>query len=221
MCGRYFLDTLPELLAGQFRVHKHPVYEAHWNIAPTQPILAVRLHGSEREWATLRWGLVPHWAKDLTIGARTLNARGETLAEKPAFRAAFKTRRCIVPASGFYECQALAGGKQPWAIHPTNDPCFGFAGLWEHWTGEDGVVVETATIVTTAANATMAPIHERMPLILAPADYGSWLGGAPAEAAALIRPAPEGWLRMHPVGQAVGNVRNDHPGLAAPLDNTR
>lgn len=218
MCGRYFLDTLPELLAGQFRVHKHPVYEAHWNIAPTQQILAVRLHGGEREWASLRWGLVPHWARDLSIGVRTLNARGESLAEKPAFRGAFKSRRCIVPASGFYEWQALAAGKQPWAIRPAHDPCFGFAGLWEHCTAEDGGVVETASIVTTAANAAMAPIHDRMPLILAPEDYGTWLGGTPAEAAALIRPAPDAVLRMHPVSRSVGQVRNDHPGLAAPLD---
>jgi putative SOS response-associated peptidase YedK len=218
MCGRYFLDTLPELLAGQFRVHKHPVYQAHWNIAPTQPILAVRLHGGDRAWASLRWGLVPHWAKDLSIGARTFNARGETLAEKPAFRAAFKARRCIIPASGFYEWQALPAGKQPWAIRPANDPCFGFGGLWEHWSGEDGEVVETATIVTTAANAKMAPIHDRMPLILAPEDYERWLAGTPGEASSLIRPALDSALRMHPVGRAVGHVRNDHPGLAAPLD---
>ena len=217
MCGRYFLDTLPELLAGQFRVHKYPVYAASYNIAPTQPALAVRRHGEDNEWAWLRWGLVPHWAKDLSIGARTLNARGESLAEKPAFRAAFRYRRCIVPASGFFEWQTTPTGKQPYAIVPTDLPCFGFAGLWEHWTSPDGSVVESVAVVTTGANALMAPIHDRMPVILAPEDYERWMTAAPADTQTLIQPFADERMRAYPVSKAVGNVRNNSAALIAEI----
>lgn len=213
MCGRYFLDTLPELLAGQFRVHKYPVYAASYNIAPTQPALAVRRRSDENEWALLRWGLVPHWAKDLSIGARTLNARGESVAEKPAFRGAFRYRRCIVPASGFFEWQNTPSGKQPYAIVPTDLPCFGFAGVWEHWTSPDGSVVESVAVVTTGANALMTPIHDRMPVILAPEDYETWMTAAPAVAQALIQPYPDQRMRAYPVSKAVGNVRNNSAAL--------
>lgn len=217
MCGRYFLDTLPELLAEQFRVHKYPVYAASYNIAPTQPALAVRRHGEDNEWAWLRWGLVPHWAKDLSIGARTLNARGESLAEKPAFRGAFRYRRCIVPASGFFEWQTTPTGKQPYAIVPTDLPCFGFAGLWEHWTSPDGSVVESVAVVTTGANALMAPIHDRMPVILAPEDYERWMTAAPADAQTLIQPFADERMRAYQVSKAVGNVRNNSAALIAEI----
>ncbi|MBK8069972.1 MAG: SOS response-associated peptidase [Rhodanobacteraceae bacterium] len=217
MCGRYFLDTLPELLAGQFRVHKYPVYSASYNIAPTQAALAVRRQGDDNEWALLRWGLVPHWAKDLSIGARTLNARGESVAEKPAFRGAFRYRRCIVPASGFYEWQATPGGKQPFAIVPTDLPCFGFAGLWEHWTSPDGSVIESVAVVTTAANALMAPIHDRMPVILAPEDYERWMSASAADAQTLIQPCADRRMRAYPVSRAVGNVRNNSAALIAEI----
>lgn len=216
MCGRYFLDTLPELLVEQFRVHKYPVYSASYNIAPTQPTLILRRHGDEDEWAWVRWGLVPHWAKDISIAAKMINARGETVADKPAFRGAFRYRRCIVPASGFYEWQARAGGKQPFAIVPTDTPAFGFAGLWEHWTAPDGSVLETSAVVTTAANALMAPIHDRMPVILAPADYQTWMQASPAEAGALIRPYPAERMRAFAVARAVGSVRNNSPELIVP-----
>ena len=218
MCGRYFLDTLPELLAQQFRMHKYPVYTASHNIAPTQPMLVLRAHGDDNEWAWLRWGLIPHWAKDVSIGAKLINARGETVAEKPAFRGAFKYRRCIVPASGFYEWKPGAKGKQPYAIVPEDDPCFGFAGLWEHWTAADGSVLETGSVLTTSANALMAPIHERMPVILQQDAYQSWIHGDPAEVKALIRPWPDGGMRAYPVSRAVGNVRNNSPQLIEPVE---
>lgn len=217
MCGRYFLDTLPELLAGQFRVHKYPVYAASYNIAPTQPTLIVRRHADDNEWAWVRWGLVPHWAKDPGIGAKMINARGETVAEKPAFRGAFRYRRCIVPASGFYEWRSQPQGKQPFAIVPTDAACFGFAGLWEHWTAPDGSVLESSCVLTTTPNALMATIHDRMPVILDPSDYQSWLQASPTDAAALIRPFPAGHMRAYAVGKAVGNVRNNSPELVAPL----
>jgi putative SOS response-associated peptidase YedK len=216
MCGRYFLDTLPELLAEQFRVHKYPVYPVSYNIAPTQPTLILRQHGGESEWALVRWGLVPHWAKDLGIGARLINARGETVAEKPAFRGAFRYRRCVIPASGFYEWRAQAGSKQPFAIVPTDDACFGFAGLWEHWTAADGSVVETSCVITTTPNPLMAAIHDRMPVILDPDDYQNWMQATPAEATTLIRPYPAERMRAYAVGKAVGNVRNNSPELVAP-----
>lgn len=218
MCGRYFLDTLPELLAGQFRVHKYPVYTASHNIAPTQPALILRRLGDDAEWAWVRWGLVPRWAKDANIGAKMINARGETVAEKPTFREAFRYRRCIVPASGFYEWRSQAAGKQPLAIVPIDTPCFGFAGLWERWTGPDGSVLETGSILTTTPNALMATIHDRMPVILDPADYQAWLGGTPAEATALIRPFSSEHMRAYPVSKAVGNVRNNSAELVAPLE---
>ena len=218
MCGRYFLDTLPELLAQQFRMHKYPVYTASHNIAPTQPMLVLRAHGEDNEWAWLRWGLIPHWAKEASIGAKLINARGETVAEKPAFRGAFKYRRCIVPASGFYEWKPGAKGKQPYAIVPEDDPCFGFAGLWEHWTAADGSVLETGSVLTTSANALMAPIHERMPVILQQDAYQSWIHGDPAEVKALIRPWPDGGMRAYPVSRAVGNVRNNSPQLIEPVE---
>ena len=166
----------------------------------------------------LRWGLIPHWAKDVSIGAKLINARGETVAEKPAFRGAFKYRRCIVPASGFYEWKPGAKGKQPYAIVPEDDPCFGFAGLWEHWTAADGSVLETGSVLTTSANALMAPIHERMPVILQQDAYQSWIHGDPAEVKALIRPWPDGGMRAYPVSRAVGNVRNNSPQLIEPVE---
>ncbi len=218
MCGRYFLDTLPELLAQQFRMHKYPVYTASHNIAPTQPMLVLRAHGDDNEWAWLRWGLIPHWARDASIGAKLINARGETVAEKPAFRGAFKYRRCIVPASGFYEWKPGANGKQPYAIVPEGEPCFGFAGLWEHWTAADGSVLETGSVLTTSANALMAPIHERMPVILHQDDYQSWIHAEPAEVKALIRPWPARGMRAYPVSRAVGNVRNNSPQLIEPVE---
>jgi putative SOS response-associated peptidase YedK len=219
MCGRYFLDTLPELLAQQFRMHKYPVYAASYNIAPTQPSLILRRHGDDSEWALVRWGLVPHWAKDPGMAARMINARGETVAEKPAFRGAFRYRRCVVPASGFFEWQARATGKQPFAIVPVDLPCFGFAGLWEHWTSPDGSVLESCAVVTTAANSLMAPIHDRMPVILDPSDYSGWIEAEPTGATTLIKPYPVERMRAFAVSRAVGNVRNNTPELIAPLES--
>lgn len=220
MCGRYFLDTLPELLAQQFRMHKYPVYAASYNIAPTQPMLALRAHGDQTEWAWLRWGLIPHWAKDGSMGARMINARGETVAEKPAFRGAFRYRRCIVPATGFFEWKTGPDGKQPFAIVPTDEPCFGFAGLWEHWTAADGSVVETSSILTTNANDLMQPIHDRMPVILDAEDYQTWIHADSSQVTQLIKPCDSKRLRAYPVSRAVGNVRNNAAQLVEPLDST-
>jgi putative SOS response-associated peptidase YedK len=195
-------------------------FTPRYNAAPTQwlPVIRQRPTG-DRVAHLLRWGLIPSWSKDEAIATRLINARGESVAEKPSFRAAFKKRRCIVPANGFYEWQRVAGDKQPFYIHPVDGDLFGLAGLWECWTRGDGEALDTFTIVTTDANASMRPLHDRMPVILAPEDYGAWLDGAtaPDPVQALVRPCAEALLATRPVSKAVGNVRNDSPELIAPV----
>lgn len=227
MCGRFF-STLPvEELARIFGTSNPlPNYPARYNVAPTQPVLAVRFNPAtgQRSLDPLRWGLVPHWAKDLSIGARCINARAESVDRTPSFRDAFARRRCLIPASGFYEWQKTATGKQPYAVKPMDEPLFAFAGLWENWrdreAGEEGEWIRSCTIVTTTANALLSPIHERMPVILPRASWPAWLGESPASAEelkALLRPLPPERLRLHPVSPRVNNVANDDSALADPI----
>ena len=183
MCGRFALFAGREELAKHFGVTLEDMeITPRYNVAPSQAVLAIRAgEQGGREAVRLHWGFVPSWAKDPSIGNRMINARADTAPEKPAFRAAFKSRRCLIPASGFYEWQATGGkGKQPYFIRAKDGTPLAFAGLWEHWRpGKDEPRVESCTILTTTANATMAPIHDRMPVILDPADYAAWLGEAP------------------------------------------
>ena len=215
MCGRYALYGPISRLSERFSASIDDVpadFAPRYNAAPMQTLPVVRQRpGGERVVHLLRWGLVPSWAKEPSIATRLINARGETLAAKPAFRAAYKARRCIVPASGFYEWKAIPGGKQPYYIEPANDDLLGFAGLWERWTSPEGAPIDTFTVVTTAANAAMQALHERMPVILQPEDYGLWLSRdtAPERLGQLLAPCPDAMLRMHPVSKAVGNVRNE------------
>lgn len=161
MCGRFALRTSVKTLAKQFGVTEVPTVEARYNIAPTQNILAVQATTGGREMKWLKWGLVPSWAKDASMGARLINARSETVAEKPAFREAFKRRRCLVPSDGYYEWARTDGGqKQPFFFQLKAGQPFGFAGLWDRWTGEDGRVIESCTILTTVANKVLAPVHD-------------------------------------------------------------
>ncbi len=178
MCGRFTLYASPELLAELFDLAEAPPLAQRFNIAPTQPVGIVRIDPrlKTRAWALTYWGLIPSWSKDPSIGARLINARAETVPEKPSFRAPFRRRRCLIPASGFYEWQVQGKGKQPYYITPADGGVFAFAGLWEKWTSPDGSELESATILTVEPNELMAPIHSRMPLILAPEDYGVWLG---------------------------------------------
>ncbi|APV50331.1 hypothetical protein BWI17_11895 [Betaproteobacteria bacterium GR16-43] len=215
MCSRYFLDADGNIIAYTFRVPLNHRVKKRFNIAPTQdsPVVRATPEGT-REVALLRWGLVPSWAKDLKIGTQMINARSETLAEKPAFRNAFRQRRCLVPATGFFEWQGEPGRKQPWAITVPGRPLFAFAGLWERWKAPDGNVVETFTIVTTDANATVAPIHDRMPVILPDGAYDTWLFGKAEEVAALLRPY-EAPIATRRIGTLVGNSRNDVPEVLA------
>jgi len=183
------------------------------------PVVRQRPNG-ERVIHRLRWGLVPSWAKDEAIATKLINARGESVAEEPSFRAAFRRRRCIVPANGFYEWKQLAGEKQSFYIHPADGEFFALAGLWERWARpSDGEELDTFTIVTTEANAAMRPLHDRMPVILAPGDWWAWLNGAAAadKVQALVRLCPEVMLGAYVVGRAVGNVGNDGAGLIQPL----
>ncbi len=213
MCGRYALSSPVESLEAQFEAEAQALLQPRYNVAPTTPVPVVRNGASGRVIVLQRWGLIPAWSRDPAVGARMANARAETVAEKPSFRGPFKRSRCIVPADAFYEWRAGAP-KQPFAIRAAGGGLLAFAGLWDRWEGPDGVL-ETCAIITTAANGAMAPIHDRMPVILAREDYGRWLdeGGT-----ALLRPCPEAWLEVHPVGPRVGNVRNDDPSLLEPTD---
>ena len=216
MCGRFLLATPVEALEVQFGAIAAGSFGPRYNIAPTSPVPVVKETELGRILTLHHWGLIPSWAKDPALGARLSNARGETVAEKPSFRTSFRRRRCLIPADGFYEWQARPGlPKQPWLIRATAGVTLAFAGLWDLWEGPDGCL-ESCTIITTAANALMAPVHDRMPVVLDPGDWSFWLAPGTKDAArlqALLCPAPEGVLTRHPVGPRVGNVKFDDPGL--------
>jgi putative SOS response-associated peptidase YedK len=175
MCGRFTLRTPAERVAREFQLEEVAEIEARYNIAPTQNILAVRHSPDGREAVWLKWGLIPSWAKDATVGAKLINARSETVEEKPSFREAFKRRRCIIPADGFYEWQRIGNKKQPHYFQMKDERLFGFAGLWEKWLSPDGENLGTCSILTTEANEVLSPVHQRMPVILHPDDYELWL----------------------------------------------
>ena len=220
MCGRFALIAPGESIAEQFALPTTPVLAPRYNIAPTQPVAAVRLSPARtRELVLLRWGLIPAWAKDLKIGSRLINARAETVAEKPSFRAAFKRRRCLIPASGFFEWQKLNGKKQPMFIQALDGRPLALAGLWETWQSADGSVIESCAILTTTPNELMAPIHNRMPVIVEPADYDTWLdpGNEPDQARHLLRPYPAAKMTAYPVSTLVNNPRHDDPQCLKPL----
>lgn len=218
MCGRFTLTAPPDQLASLFDLPQEPMVVPRYNIAPTQPVAVVRMNAqkAEREWALTYWGLVPSWSKDPSMGARMINARSETVTEKPAFRAAFKRRRCLVPANGFYEWQKQGKGKQPFYITTPDGAPFAIAGLWEYWEGADGSALESCTLLTTSANTLMAPLHDRMPVIVAPEDYDQWLGTGRDETPQalgqlqhLLRPYADDGLVAFPVSTYVNNTRNE------------
>lgn len=194
-----------------------------YNIAPSQRVAVVRKGDTGRQFAMLRWGLIPFWAKDAKIGYTMINAKAEGIEAKPAFREAFKARRCIIPASGFYEWKKLdEKNKQPYAIVPSRDgDWFAFAGLWERWKDKaNDETVESCTIITTTPNEICAPIHNRMPVILPAETWPRWLGEEKVERnelLALLRPYDAAKMRAYPVGKAVGNVKNQGPELMAPV----
>lgn len=220
MCGRFTLAVPAEALASAFKLTQVPELAPRYNIAPTQQVLAIRGGETSREAVLLRWGLVPSWAKDLSAGAKMINARSETAAEKPAFRSAMRQRRCLIPADGFYEWQAQPEGKQPFHIRLADRGPFALAGLWEHWKAPTGDWVYTCTILTTEANELMRPLHDRMPVIIPPEHYDRWLDPQIHDAGplqSLLVPYPAELMLAAPVSKAVNRVANDGPDLIAPL----
>lgn len=220
MCGRYALYGPSSRLREHFEVDFDSIgFAAHYNIAPQQRAPVIRAQSGERTVAMLRWGLVPSWAKDATIGNRLINARAETAAEKPSFRAAFKARRCLVPCDGFFEWATAPDGKQPYLIHLKSELPMALGGLWEHWRAPTGEELESFTILTTAANDRIAAIHDRMPVILPPETWSLWLNAArtPVQVQALMRAFPADAMVLDAVSRRVGNTRNDDPGLLTPI----
>ncbi len=215
MCGRYALTSSPAVIAERFDLKWAPEISPHYNIAPGQMVPVVRRTEQGRELVFLKWGLIPSWAKDASIGTRLINARGETLADKPSFRNAYRHRHCLIPADAFYEWKAVAGRKQPYCIRLHDHAPFGMAGLWEHWKAPDGQVVESCTIITIEANALVGEVHDRMPLILAPLEYDAWLA---AESKELPHAIPSQDMVTYPVSPLVSNARNDVPACLDPIE---
>jgi len=221
MCGRFTLTSPDSGIAAQFNLLELPALEPRYNIAPTQPVAAVRMaaESAARELVLLHWGLIPFWAKDPQVGSRLINARSETVADKPAFREALRRRRCLVVSDGFYEWQKLEGGKQPFYFRLREGGPFGFAGLWERWQGPE-VAVESCTLITTEANDLMRSVHDRMPVILHPRDYDLWLDRGVRQSDLLLpmlRPYPSEEMLAYPVSRRVNNPDNDDPQCIEPL----
>ena len=235
MCGRYVVAYDPQTLVAGFSLTRIQPFDRRWNVAPTAQVPVVfETKAGERVAENMRWGLVPHWAKDLSIGAKLNNARSEGMADKPSFRQAVRRRRCILPASGYYEWQPAADAngkpaKQPWFISPTmansDAPFFAMAGLFEAWrapgSNEEDPWLLTCCVITTAANRLLAPIHDRMPVMLAPEQYADWLNRDsqdPASLTPLLDGIAEDAMQAWPVGKAVGRASNEGPALVEPVE---
>lgn len=222
MCGRFTLFEAEKVLSKEFAVSGIPLLSPRYNIAPSQAVATVRAApaGTGRELVLLRWGLIPSWSNDPAIGNRLINARAETAREKPSFRNAFRRHRCLIPASGFYEWQRRERVKQPYFVRMRDERLFAFAGLWDRWESPDKVVIETCTILTTTANAVLAPIHGRMPVILSPTEYARWLDPALQETdslAPLLVPFPPEEMLAFPVSPRVNAPSVDDGKCMAPL----
>ena len=219
MCGRFALpgdvrEAVDTFSAQPRDLDRWPsLLQARYNICPTQPVAAIRLGAEGREMVGMRWGFLPSWYKTATDGPLLINARSETIAEKPSFRDAARQRRCLIPASGFYEWQGPEKPKTPYFIAPAETGIFAFAGVWQAWRQPDGEVIDTCAIVTCPANEMLSPIHHRMPVVIAPEDYGLWLGEEGKGAAVLMKPTANEFFAFHEVGAAVGSNRADGPEL--------
>ncbi|HKH76481.1 MAG TPA: SOS response-associated peptidase [Rubrobacteraceae bacterium] len=219
MCGRYTLASPTERLAEEFGVDASSIELApNYNVAPTQKVAAVLEEGGQRRLEVLRWGLIPPWADDPGIGSRMINARSETAPGKPSFRRAFRERRCLIPADGFYEWQRTNGAKQPYYIHMEDGRPFAFAGLWESWSKGGEGEIRTCTILTTGANALVGEVHDRMPVILAHDAYDVWLDPASErdELTGLLAPYPEDEMDAYPVSRFVNSPSNNDPRCIEP-----
>lgn len=223
MCGRFVLMTVGRDIAEHFQLSEEPELEPRYNIAPTQIVPVVRLDAetARRELRLVKWGLIPFWAKDPSIGSRLINARAESAAGKPAFRTAFKHRRCLVPADGFYEWKRVEKKKRPYFFGSADKRPLAFAGLWECWEGPDGEVIESCTVLTTDSNELLQPIHDRMPVILKVEDYDLWLDPAvkkPELLQHLLKPYPSEEMTGHPVTSKVNKTAYESPDCIKPAD---
>ena len=219
MCGRYTLATPVERLAEEFGFEGSSVdLPPNYNVAPTQEVAAVLEEDGQRRLEVLRWGLIPSWADDPRIGSRMINARAETAPEKPSFRRAFRERRCLIPADGFYEWKRTNGGKQPFYVHMREGRPFAFAGLWESWQEDGSPEIRSCAILTTEPNALAGQIHDRMPVILSASSYDAWLdpGAERDELAALLAPYPEDGMEAYPVSRFVNSPSNNDPRCVEP-----
>jgi putative SOS response-associated peptidase YedK len=223
VCGRFGLFVTPEVLEQYFALTEFPAAlgPPRYNLTPGQAVAVVRQHEGRRRVDALQWGLVPFWAKDATIGRKLINARLDSVATKPAFREAWTRRRCLIPASGFYEwSEPVAGRKRPHFIRPRDEPLLALAGLWERWRGPDGNKRDTCVIVTTDANEQLAPIHDRMPVLIPRDAFALWLDPQSGVQAVTELAARAPALDARPVGLAVNDPRKDDETLIAPLDET-
>jgi len=224
MCGRYRLSRRKHLVEEYFGADSEGYdWNPRYNIAPTQPVPVIRQHPREpiRTLSLLRWGLIPSWAKDPSVGVGMINARAETAAVKPAFREALESRRCLIPADGFYEWQRNGKTGQPYCFEVGDGELFAFAGLWDRWKNASGSVIETCSILTTTPNAVTSSVHDRMPVILCSDNYHLWLDSAfrdTASVSKMLRPFDAGLMRRYPVSARVNNVQNDDADCAKPLE---
>jgi putative SOS response-associated peptidase YedK len=223
MCGRYLITSAPEAFRRLFGYPEQPNFPPRYNVAPTQPVPIVRVAEGAgefaREFALVRWGLIPPWVKDPRAFSLLINARGESVNDKPAFRNAMRRRRCLFPADGFYEWKSDGMRKRPYHLRPRDGSPIAYAGLWESWMGPNGEEMETAAIVTTHASRDIAHLHDRMPVVVPPDAFEFWLDCRNVDAttaAALFLPAREGLFEAYEVSPAVNRVENDSPDLIAP-----
>ncbi len=227
MCGRYKQELPEEAVKGHFKLKTIRPTKPRYNIAPSQDVLAVRVNtdSQDREGLLLRWGLIPSWAKDIKVGYKMINARAETITTKPSFRSAFRKRRCVIVADGFYEWKktperGFENRKQPYLIGFKDKRVFGFAGLWESWKDHNGKTIESCTIITTGPNSIMEPIHDRMPVILPPDGYEEWLDATMDNTEVLkrhLQPYPPQEMEAYPISRLVNSPRNDSPDILLPV----
>ena len=225
MCGRFVQNSPIETLQQNFNIRTiAPDIIPNYNVAPTQKILAIIKHDNENKLERLHWGLVPFWAKDISIGFRMINARAETVSQKPSFRNAFRKRRCLIPADGFYEWKGEKGNKQPYYVFTSSDNPFAFAGLWESWTdkkSDEGSVYKFCTIITTSASESIREIHHRMPVILNPKFHEKWLNSEiqdPKELEIILQDGITHDIKYYPVSTLVNSVKNNDPNCIKPID---
>lgn len=220
MCGRYAITSSPDAIRQLFGYRADAAFPPRYNVAPTQPVPVVRCAHGEPDFILMRWGLVPPWVKDPLSFSLIVNARGESVNDKPAFRNAMKRRRCLLPADGFYEWKTETGRSRPYFVRRKGGGPLALAGLWETWMGPDGEEMDTVCVITTRANGVVAPIHDRMPAIIEPEAFALWLDCEHVDAltaAALIAPAPEHLLEAFEVSLAVNRAANDSPMLIEPV----